>query len=394
MKKVTLPRGNCVICGLPITADTDSREHVITNAIGGRLKTNGFICQDCNSTKGHSWDTALARQLNGLCLYFGIARERGESPTQQIETTTGERFELQHGGGLMPHKPTIKEIQREGGRLELQITAQTMEEARKILKRKKRKYPGLDIEQALRTATNGLSAPTGVLKLSSEVGGVESDRSIVKTTAAFAHCVGLEVDGLNTALEYLRNSDAEAPFGYYYEVDLVIGRPAGVPIHCVAVSGIPEHRLLLGYVEFFGVHRAVVCLSDRYSGEAIHRAYAIDPTTGKTFDVQVRLPFSMTDLRQIYAYEKIPPGAMERAFTEVLIPARKRQYDNETHRQISDAVNYAWKNCGAKAGDIMTEELAGKMVALIAERMQPFLLHRIRQRRGREDAANSALTGR
>ena len=52
-------------------------------------------------------------------------------------------------------------------------------------------------------------------------------------------------DQCDLAVAYLRDETAEPAFGYYYERDLVAGRPAGVPIHCVAVTGDPETGMLL-----------------------------------------------------------------------------------------------------------------------------------------------------
>jgi len=373
--------GPCIICGDPITQKTDSREHVITNAIGGRLKTRGFICKKCNNKMGHTWDDTLAEQLNLLCLFFGVVRQRGKSPSHPIQTTTGEKYLLQPGGALKPHKPTVKKTEREGGRTEFQITARTSEEARKILKGIKRNYPTLDIEETLRGAKDTTSYPTGLLNFSNQLGGELAGRSIVKTAAAYAHNVGLSVNGFPAALRYLSDPAAEACFGYYYETDLVTNRPPGVPIHCVAVSGNPDSRLLLAYVEFFAVHRMVICLSDQYAGTAIDQAYAIDPTTGKEVGVSLApLQFSASDVEEIYAYGKIPDGSIERAFAEVLQPAMKRQFDAETTRQISDAVEYGFKNCGAKPGDILTEQQTKTLTGLIMQRLQPFLLHRIRMK--------------
>jgi len=35
------PGSSCVVCGEPINAENDSKEHVINEAIGGRVKVKG-----------------------------------------------------------------------------------------------------------------------------------------------------------------------------------------------------------------------------------------------------------------------------------------------------------------------------------------------------------------
>ncbi|MFZ2452159.1 MAG: HNH endonuclease [Methylovulum miyakonense] len=86
----------CALCDCEITNDTDSKEHVIPQSIGGRLVVKGFICKVCNNTKGDSWDAELARLLNFFSLFLGISRERGEPPSQLVRhmDTNGNFREL------------------------------------------------------------------------------------------------------------------------------------------------------------------------------------------------------------------------------------------------------------------------------------------------------------
>src|SRR4051812_23932168 len=90
----------CVRCACVIDEGNDTDEHVIPNSIGGRLKVRGFICLACNSHTGETWDAVLAKQSNFFCHFFGVARERGEPPSQPIETTAGEKLLIQPGGGF------------------------------------------------------------------------------------------------------------------------------------------------------------------------------------------------------------------------------------------------------------------------------------------------------
>jgi hypothetical protein len=108
--------------------------------------------------------------------------------------------------------------------------------------------------------------------------------------------------------------------------------------------------LLLGYIEYFGVQRVVICLSDNYGDGAINRTHAIDPVTGCELKMAVELPFSTADVEVIYDYKLIPEGAFQKAFSVVLPGAVKKQYEAEKDRVIEEAVGYAFANCGAKRG--------------------------------------------
>jgi hypothetical protein len=364
----------CVRCGDPITDANDSREHIIPNSIGGRLKTRGFICVDCNSLSGQAWDGALAEQLNPLCIFFGIVRERGESPAELIETTAGERLMHQSGGGFMLEKPVFQETTTEAGK-QIKIIARTMDEAKKMLEGVQRKYPSVDPNSFLKDASISHSYPEGLVRIDQQIGGEVAGRSIVKTVVAIAHHAGVPIEASDIALAYLRDLNAEACFGYYYEKDLLTGRPSGIPVHCAAVSGNPKTGLLLGYVEYFGVHRAVVCLSKSYDGPRLDYAHGIDPLIGKPVELSVALPFTDEDIQAIYDYKKIPAGSMERAFSEVISTGMRRQFEREKERVISGAVKYAFANCGAKEGEILTQEQVAKLPGLLVEHMMPFIMH-------------------
>ena len=60
-------------CGSRVTEDTSTKEHVVPNAIGGRKRVTGFICNSCNNQTGAVWDAELARQLNPLGLLWEYA---------------------------------------------------------------------------------------------------------------------------------------------------------------------------------------------------------------------------------------------------------------------------------------------------------------------------------
>jgi hypothetical protein len=370
---------HCVCCNCDIHDGNDSVEHVIPNSVGGRLKVRGFICTDCNSRTGQTWDAVFAEQHNFFSNFFGVVRERGLPPQQAIETSAGERLLMQPDGSLRMQKPVYRETPTATGK-QIQITARDRREATNILEGVARKYPSqIDVAVELAKSEERYNYPEGVVYHSPQFGGAAGGRSLVKTATAFAFHCGVSVGQCDLAVEYLRDKTAEPSFGYYYESDLVAGRPAGVPIHCVAVAGDPTTGMLLGYVEYFGVNRVVVCLSQSYAGPPLARSYGLDPTTGNTVPLQVDLPFSAADVRAIYDYEKTPDGGMQRAYDEIMPTALKRNFDRELASVIKRAAQYALENCGAKPGDELTAEQTAKLGPLVMKYMMPFLQRHARR---------------
>jgi HNH endonuclease len=365
---------SCIVCQEPLTEDTDSEEHVFSNAIGGILTVRDFICRNCNSRAGQTWDAELARQMHALCVIFRVVRERGETPALKTVTTAGEELTILADGTLRLTDPEFQSARTEGG-TEIRVVARDMREARGMLEGLKRKFPRLDVEALLESAEMKTSYPEGLFKHDFSFGGEQAGRSMVKTAAAFARHLGISTTACDLATAYLRGENAEAPFGYYWAADLVINRRVGVPFHCVAISADPASGLLLGYVEYFGAVRIVACLSQTYTGKRIHGSYAINPTTGEVFDVSVSLQFNRADLEGIFGYTYASSEGYKAAMDAVLGPAMAQSQVEARRRAIAEAAKYAFANCGAEEGAALTAEHKERLVALFLERVMPYVLH-------------------
>lgn len=334
----------------------------------------GFLHGDCNHRSGHTWDAALEKQLRPLALHFGVKRQSGRTLRMAVTTTAGENFLLNAGGQLEMARPEIKRTPTPSGE-SIQVTAGSIAQARDVLNGVKRKYPKVDVEVVLAGAETQRSYARGVVRIDLDFGGPMSGRSLVKSALALAHGAGLPIHQCRDALAYLRQADAEPCFGYYYVDDLVDGRPQATPLHCAAIDANPATGLILGYVEYFGIHRAVVCLGRSYGGDRLKSIYALDPRTGEALDVAVRLDFDVADVRAIYAYERDDAEKRQEAFGAVFGPALGSHQANERDRVVRDSLNFAWANCGGVPDQPLTAEHLERIKELFADRAAPWWKH-------------------
>ncbi|MGM0784022.1 MAG: hypothetical protein ACQEUM_07905 [Pseudomonadota bacterium] len=186
------------------------------------------------------------------------------------------------------------------------------------------------------------------------------------------------------AIQFLKKQESEPCFGYYYEKDLVLRRPDGVPIHVVHVNGDPDSNLIRGYVEYFGIMRVVMCLSSSYAGNAFSATYSIDPTKGKELYLDVDLDLTSADIRKAYDYEKWDGNAVQQAMGAVIGPTLEVQHKEERERVLEEAVRYAFANCGAKEGETITEEQHNRLVGLLWEKLEPWVLSQLTGRHRRD----------
>ena len=160
-------------------------------------------------------------------------------------------------------------------------------------------------------------------------GGEKAGRSLVKSFVTLAIHAGMDAAECVNALEYLRNPQGFRCFGYFYERDLIRNRPNEV-FHCIAISGDPQSRQLIGYAEYFGVYRVIVGMSDQYTGPSVKAVYAINPIAGTEItDLDVDLVLTPQEVQDTYDYKKIPDGAMAAAADRVIPIGMKNAFKRE-----------------------------------------------------------------
>lgn len=372
----------CALCPDTLSAKNKTKEHIIPNAIGGRKKTTGFICNDCNNKLGEDWDADLAKQLNWFCLAVGINRERGESPKQIVQTIEGDKYWLLNDGSFTPEKSSYSEEDL-GGKIKINLTAKTIEEAKQRLKGIARKYPKFDVEKALselEVTTNYLDSP---LHVSLSLGGPNAGRSLVKTAFAFASECGVPHAQCEKALEYLLNPEAEfIPFGFAYLSDLVEDRPKDRIFHCVSLHGDPKKKRLWSYIEYFGLFRIVVLLSERYVGLYRNEIYTIDPVDGERVAVKVNSQISEEEFSSLMNGEGFDQEKHKAAADYALPIILNRSTSRSLERSVKEGFDHAAKQLGIKENEIIPKEKAAEFTGFMMEKISPFLEHLVR--RGRQ----------
>ena len=115
-------------------------EHVIPQAIGGRLKAN-LYCGTCNSTFGSVLDAEISKEFGRMGTLLNIKRERGETqPFEVKEISTGTSL-MFDGKDLKRKKPIIKIISKNGKKLEAaDITAMSKKQFEEIAASIQKRY--------------------------------------------------------------------------------------------------------------------------------------------------------------------------------------------------------------------------------------------------------------
>ncbi len=372
----------CALCGVELTPENDSGEHLIPNSIGGRRKVFGAFCIPCNSTTGSLWDAEVARQLQFLSLKLGVLRDRGTVRSGEFATASGAPVRV-HADGSLSFPPTKPLVTEEGKGVKIQIRARTRVEAKKTLRGLKRRYPKLDVGAAMQTIVEESTYWPEPVVASCTFGGPQAGRSAVKSALTLAVSVGVDAQVCNLALAYLQNASAEPCFGFYHRRDLVTNRPRGRVFHCVAVEGDPATGKLIGYVELYCIYRMMIGLSGQYTGPSVKAVHAVDPTNGEELQLDVDLAFEDDELRFALANEDDASPGQLKACDEVMAIAQRLSFEREQARVVRKAYQTTLSKLGLMPGQDMTPEIALAMSKEITQQMMPFLQHRILTQRRR-----------
>jgi len=367
----------CILCGRTLTSANSDKEHIIPNAIGGRKTVTEFICRSCNNETGTNWDAELVRQLQSLSLLLRIKRQQGDVKPKRFPTSSGGEVELHADGKMTTAKPS-HEITTDGNTTQLKIRARSTKELRKLLRGWQRKYPALknrsmaDLMSAVQTRSNYSPDPIGIPL---EFGGEKSGRSLVKSAMALVCDAGIDPRGCDLALEYLTQDNAQPCFGYFYDKDRdpVVNRPAGKVFHCVYVRGDSGAGTILGYVEFYSLHRMVLCLTESYSGGDFENLYAIDPVTGEKVSIDIDLNLSMSEVRSAFNYGKFDKEVRISAADSLFAYIAEVDFKREQERVIRDAYENAIEACDVKPGAYLSDDQAYQLSEEIMEKLIPFI---------------------
>lgn len=365
----------CALCDVTLDSSNNSAEHVIPNAIGGFKKVTGFICNSCNNKTGHTWDTVLCKQFEQIGFLLQIKRERGELRHLDFATVDGNKIRILGDGSLTYTDPVVT-FEESDDMAKISIQARNLKEAKNIIagkyKKIKRERPAANITEPndidfIQTERE-LESP---LHINLSYGGNIAGKSIVKSALALTYDSGVDVSCCTKALEFI-NNDHYGYFGFYYDSkDIILNRPAAIPLHCVHVQGDPATGLILGYVEYFGHARFVLLLSDCYSGEKFSNTYAINPLTGCVLDINASIVLTKSQLDDAFSKNLYDQDVVSQCYNETFRLIRELDIKREIHKRLNKIIDETMDGFGVEDLSDLSEEqieiLSGNISSNLAD---------------------------
>lgn len=277
-KENASPQKICQGCGEALTGANDSEAHIIPNALGGRLKPKGIICQTCNTKLDALADNALIEAFGDWPTLLDLPRDRGKNPPKLIETRNGRRVRLERDGSMTAVN-VVYDVTPIADGHEVHISAGDMTTFRQLLRRAEKEFPQFDAKEAEQHARTVGIEDGDELRM-----GLDFSPQAVfggLTTAIWLyliHTTGrtfMDWERLVAAIGAMQSHGGT----FRYMVEGLPGlRGPDIPLgHKIIVRSVPKSGQLIAYVEILGVLRVGGLFADA-GGPAVlvEHIYAYD----------------------------------------------------------------------------------------------------------------------
>ncbi|MCY8489352.1 HNH endonuclease [Bacillus atrophaeus] len=358
----------CYVCDTDLTEENVTDEHILLNAIGGRLRSKRLICRGCNSDFGSRIDDKLSQQLQPIATLLDVKRHRGEPPN--VKGTNKNKDILIEPGG----KLKLARAYTEKNDNMFHIEASSERQVREVLKGLKRKHPHINIDEQIKNAKRSKSYSPSVT-INMNFGGEETSRAICKMAVNFFIYNGGKPKEIKHLLPYIKGSEEEAEVYFYYPKSEVFYKDEKEVLHTLILVGDPQQKQLYVYVELFNEFKMVVFINKEYEGDPIYQSYHYNVVTNEVvkYEEPVKIP-----AQQLKRYKSKNIDAKK--FQERMKHILQRVDKIIVNKRISDITTNAIKEMNEKypqeENPVFTKEMSRFLADKVAKELVLSFQHR------------------
>lgn len=290
---------NCYFCGTKLNKTNSSIEHIIPNALGGKLKGR-FLCKSCNSSFGSSHDAALAKSLEFFSLLVNPSRDRGEvqpvkmkmgdtditidakskiKPQIRVKRTGENQFSI---SGYGSDRDDIKK--------EFWKVLQNMHKDRPIPQERLHEY-----EQALKSGFRTIKPSPFRISLNL----VSSYPGLLKVAINYAIYNSISSNYLAEPIEILKKDlPCDSRVRLFYPNNISVNELHPIHHHLI-LFGDAKLKALYCLISLYGCLDVFVLLSSNYAGNDIFHSYGYDLQTEKSYCIKNIAPLTKDVLAEL-----------------------------------------------------------------------------------------------
>jgi hypothetical protein len=247
----------CFTCKEPCAL---TKEHVIPQALGGRLKSN-LYCKVCNENLGKEIDSEITKQFGKIATILKIKRERGNpQPFEVVDIDRG--INLGFDGETLSRRDRVVKKETDGKTLKsADVTARSRKELEKICASIQDHY---EVTGESKTFQELHSGPTDTY-YEITIANTLIRRAVTKIAYSLL-CVKMPENIIfSSAFEKVRTyikdgSGSDLACANFIHTQFMTDYRR--PLHKIHICLNRNHNMVVGYVSLFGLYRFTVLLSD------------------------------------------------------------------------------------------------------------------------------------
>lgn len=262
---------------MPISVD--SSEHVLPDALGGKLQARGIIDRTTNSKFGDGIDAALERALRAIRIFLDAPNSHGDPPAALIGLKAEDGTYDVASGGIVRPQPTVRTFVWKEKELTIDATVPDERALRDMLRKKAGKR-GLNLDELMKRISPLLDkkrAAMPTLELDLEVWKTEPYRATAKIACnllAHRHLASFDQPRFNGIREFVWRGIHLEPWPVQVADIDIRDHGIGEFDHLVRVGVVRGE--VLGLVVYFGHLAFIVRLGDAESDLSLDRSYRVD----------------------------------------------------------------------------------------------------------------------
>lgn len=284
----------CYIKDELLSAENESLEHVIPNALGGHLKSKQLVCSEINTGMFSKLDAELCKRIE-IAKLIKFKRDDGKNQPEIIGTSNdGLKYSVnntQHGK-LLSVKP-IEHTDENGKRfLKFPLHQKNEVISARLKKNPLLKEENIEIKIENEDTYNRLDFQNGLNIITS----TDSFRAIAKIATNFYILKNGDKKYILDIVDFIIGAEniSKINLGYFYpEEFLNIKLEDSEVSHILYLKGCKKEKVLYCYVELFNCHCFVVILNSNYSGPEIQETYIWNLVNSKEIDENIFMDISI-----------------------------------------------------------------------------------------------------
>lgn len=363
----------CIVC--QNLFERLSEEHIIPNAIGGKLTSKNLTCAECNRIFSDNFENAFIEKYRIFMYAAGLEQERGKGKPLNLTTINKEKIRY-YPNKMVFDQHEIKKEEYVSG-VKYQIKASSIKEAKQRISELIKQYPQYE-NQLQEQKSNILSQDVYLndpICFNLQFNEIDQ-KSIYKIILLYLFYKHPKIK-LSTNEPFKKIEDAEIckhVFLAFPKNGTLVSNIENNIYHLLVLKSFPDRKLLVGYVELFGFISAAVVIDSNYQGNSIEEVYLYDLTNKKELSKDYVL---LEDIRTINFSNPPYDDELMEKLKERLGCTMENILKIDREREISRLVDAYFKNPqNIKPGEIITE----KQMSEFINTLMPFFINQISER--------------